>query len=93
MKAVFLSAALMASGIPASAGSVTGDQFCELLMPQMLQFVENTTKISGSFRTVYSDTFTSADRTRFAELKSSNDKLEQAAKDYRAAFIKACYDN
>ena len=89
MKLYLATAIAMIAG-PTFAQHSSGDEACEAVVPQMTQFVAMIPQLDASFLTLYGE-FSSEDKERFAEGREMSSELSTVAKDYRAAFLKACF--
>lgn len=74
---------------PASAQQLDRAQTCAALLPAMLQFIGELTKIEGGFANLYK-TMAPEDKDAFAATKLKGEMLTTAAEDYRSEFLKAC---
>ena len=71
---------------------VTAQTTCDIAVSQMLNFVETIPQIEASFDKVHSQ-MTPEDQGKFTAVREKGQALSQAAREYRSAFLAACFED
>lgn len=83
---------LGAAPMGAIAQPVTAQMTCDMAMSQMLNFVETIPQVEASFDDVHSK-MSPEDKAKFAVVREKGQALSQAAREYRSAFLAACFED
>ncbi|WP_417597622.1 hypothetical protein [Pararhodobacter oceanensis] len=75
----------------AAAQTMTKDQICSALVPQLLEMVTSVSAIPSAFDTAMQTGFDTEARHSFAEVAAIGHELGTVAIRYRQAFLTVCY--